>query len=383
MRVYLDNAATTPLDERVLESMMPYLKGAFGNPSSIHGKGREARSAVEKARKKIADLLNTSPAEIFFTSGGTEADNMAIRSALDTFGCSRIITSKIEHHAVLHTVEALVKEKNIAVSYVKLDEKGHIDYNHLESLLKEPRSKSSQTLVTLMHGNNEIGNVSDIHRVGVLCQNVGAYFHSDTVQTVGHFPIDLQKINVHAINASAHKFHGPKGVGFIFIRNSHHIKPMLYGGGQERNMRGGTENVAGIVGLATALELACSEMETQKQHILELKKYCATLLKEKIPSVIFNGDCLNEKQSLYTVLSIGISGVEENDMLLFNLDINGICVSGGSACASGTNIGSHVLDALNIDPEYGTIRFSFSKFNTKEEIDFAVEKLAEICKIED
>lgn len=378
MQAYLDNAATTPLDEQVLDSMMPFLQGKFGNPSSIHAKGREARSAVEKSRKKIADLLHASPAEIFFTSGGTEADNLAICSAIKTYGYSQIITSKIEHHAVLHTAEALEQEGKVKVRYVKLDEKGHIDFADLEKLLAE----HPNALVTLMHGNNEIGNLTDIERVGELIAGRNAYFHSDTVQTVGHFPIDLQSLNVHAINASAHKFHGPKGVGFIYINNSRQLKPLLHGGGQERNMRGGTENVAGIVGLATALEIACAEMEAQKKHMLELKNYCSGLIKAQIPGVIFNGDCLNPEKSLYTVLNIGVSGVEENDMLLFNLDINGVYVSGGSACASGTSVGSHVLDALQLDPQYGTVRFSFSKYNTKEEVKYAVEKLAEICKIE-
>lgn len=378
MEIYLDNAATTPLEERVVEAMMPYLTGKFGNPSSIHSRGREARSAIEKSRKKVADLIHATPAEIFFTSGGTEADNMAIRSAVKTYGFSNIITSKIEHHAVLHTVEALEKYKSASVTYVKLDEKGHVDYDNLEALL----AKNPGSLVTLMHGNNEIGNLTDISKAGELAGNYDAFFHSDTVQTVGHFPIDLEKINVNAISASAHKFHGPKGVGFVFIRNSHQLNPLLYGGGQERNMRGGTENVAGIVGLATALEIACSQMDDHKKHILELKKYCIELLKEMIPSVSFNGDCLNEEKSLYTVLNIGISDIEENDMLLFNMDINGIYVSGGSACASGTAIGSHVLDALGLDPTHGAIRFSFGKYNTREEVKYAVEKLAEICKIE-
>lgn len=378
MKAYLDNAATTPLDERVFDAMKPYLLEKFGNPSSIHGMGREVRSAIEKSRKKIAELLNTSPAEIFFTSGGTEADNMAISSAVDTFGLAHIITSKIEHHAVLHTVEALEKAGKATVSYVNLDAKGHIDYAHLEAQLKD----NPRALVSLMHGNNEIGNLTDIDRVGELCQAYGAYFHSDTVQTVGHFAIDLQKTQAHAINASAHKFHGPKGVGFIFIRNSHQLKPLLHGGGQERDMRGGTENVAGIVGLATALEIACTEMESQRNYITGLKNYCASLLREKLPSLVYNGDCMNPEKSLYTVLNVGIPNIEENDMLLFNLDINGVYVSGGSACASGADIGSHVLDALNLDPNFGTIRFSFSKYNTREEIDYAVEKLAEICNIE-
>jgi len=377
MSIYLDNAATTPLDERVWEAMEPYFKKKFGNPSSIHSHGREARSAIEKSRKKIADLLHASPAEIFFTSGGTEADNTAIRSAVETYQPGHIITSKIEHHAVLHTVEELEKTKGIQVSYVQLEENGNIDYADLERLIR----KYPGSLVSLMHGNNEIGNLTDIERVGELCNGYDLFFHSDTVQTVGHFPIDVQKLNANAINASAHKFHGPKGVGFIYINNLRQIKPLLTGGGQERNMRGGTENVAGIIGLAKALEIACEEMDNQRAYITGLKEQAIRLLNKSIPHVVFNGNCLDISNSLYTVLNIGISGVEENDMLLFNLDINGISVSGGSACTSGTNIGSHVLHEIKNDPNLGTIRLSFSKYNTNDEIDTAVNKLAELINV--
>ncbi len=378
MRVYLDNAATTPLDEKVFEAMKPFYLEKFGNPSSIHSHGREVRSAIEKSRRKVADLLHTSPSEVFFTSGGTEADNLAIFSGLQTFGIKHIITSKLEHHAVLHAIEDFQQHHHVEISFVQLDEKGFIDYNHLEDLLK----KNEQSLVSLMHGNNEIGNLTDITKVGNICLEYNAFFHSDTVQTVAHFPIDLSKTNVHAISASAHKFHGPKGVGFIYINNEHQLKPLQIGGGQERNMRGGTENVAGIVGLAKAMELAYEELDRQRNYILDLKKYTIDRLRESIPQVIFNGGCLDLKRSLYTVINIGLPGIEENDMLLFNLDINGISVSGGSACSSGTNIGSHVLEALNIDPDLGTIRISLSKFNTREEIDFALNKLSEICKVE-
>ncbi len=375
MRVYLDNAATTPLDEAVFEAMKPFLLQKFGNPSSIHTHGREVRSEIEKCRKKIADYLHVSPAEIFFTSGGTEADNTAIFSAVETYNIDHIITSPIEHHAVLHIVEELVTRGRVSCSYVDLDEKGFIDYHHLEELLElHPKS-----LVTLMHGNNEIGNLLDLQRVGELCQQFGAYFHSDTVQTFAHFPIDLSAINVHSICASAHKFHGPKGVGFMYLNGEKQIKPLLQGGGQERNMRGGTENVAGIIGMTKAIELAFDKMEEHKKYILSLKKYAIEQLKLKLPDFVFNGGCADESNSLYTVLNIGIPGTEENDMLLFNLDINGVSVSGGSACTSGTSIGSHVLEAIHTDQEMGIIRMSFSKFNTTEEIEFAVDQLVNAC----
>ena len=371
MRVYLDNAATTPLDEQVFEAMKPYLLQKFGNPSSIHAHGREVRSEIEKCRKKIASFLKVSPAEIFFTSGGTEADNTAIVSAIDTYQIKHIITSPVEHHAVLHTVEELKKKGKVNISYVRLDEKGFVDFDHLEELLKS----NPESLVTLMHGNNEIGNITDIKRAGELCENYHAYFHSDTVQTFAHFPLDLSVIHIHSICASAHKFHGPKGVGFMYINGERQIAPLLQGGGQERNMRGGTENVSGIIGMTKAIEIAYEKMEDQKEYILALKKYAMESLLKKMPGVFFNGGSGELDKSLYTVLNIGIPGTEENDMLLFNLDINGISVSGGSACASGTNIGSHVIDALGIDPGIGTVRLSFSKFNTLEEVEYAIDKI--------
>ena len=375
MRVYLDNAATTPLDEQVFEAMKPFLLQKFGNPSSIHAHGREARSEIERCRKKIAGFLNVSPAEIFFTSGGTEADNTAIVSAVETYGLKRIITSPVEHHAVLHTVENLEKKGKVSVDYVHHDKSGFVDYDHLAELL----GTNDKALVTLMHGNNEIGNITDIQRVGEFCKESDAFFHSDTVQTFAHFPIDLSIINIHAINASAHKFHGPKGVGFIYLNGERQIQPLLQGGGQERNMRGGTENVAGIVGMTKAIEIAYESMKSHTEYVLSLKKFAIEMLNEKVPGVLFNGGCADLENSLYTVVNIGIPGTEENDMLLFNLDINGVSVSGGSACTSGTSIGSHVLEALGIDQGIGTIRMSFSKFNTKEEVEFAINQLVEVA----
>lgn len=373
MSVYLDNAATTPLDERVFEAMKPYLVGNFGNPSSIHSHGRAVRSAIEKARKNVADLLNVAPSEIFFTSGGTEADNTIIHNAIHAYGITHAITSKIEHHAVLHTLQHLEKDGTIELHFVDLDDKGQIDYDHLGNLLKA----NDNAFVSLMHGNNEIGNITDLKRVGELCLEFNAFLHSDTVQTLGHVDLDLSIINIHSIVGSAHKFHGPKGVGLMYINADKHIPPLIIGGGQERNMRGGTENVSGIIGLAKALEFSYAEKDETHIKLLDFKKYTIQKLQDNFINISFNGLSADLDLSLNKVLSVSIPGIEDNDMLLFNLDINGISVSGGSACASGTSIGSHVLDALHIDKTFGTLRVSFSKFNTKEEIDFLIEKLGE------
>ncbi len=374
MRVYLDNAATTPLDNKVLEAMMPFMTEIFGNPSSIHSHGRESRAAIEKARKTVASLLNTSPSEIFFTSGGTEADNTAIVSGIRTYGIKHAISSPIEHHAVLHTLQALEKSGEIKLSFVELDEKGHVSLSHLETLLQNnPRS-----FVSLMHANNEISNLLDLEEVGELCKKYNALFHSDTVQTMGHYKHDLQKIKTDYIVGSAHKFHGPKGVGFLYINSENKIAPFINGGGQERNMRGGTENLYGIIGLAKALEIAYEEMATHQAYIQGLKDYLTEKLKQYIPGVAFNGDCLNTPKSLYTVLNVSMPKTFDSEMLLFNLDIHKISVSGGSACTSGTDIGSHVLEQIGADQDKAHVRFSFSKYNTKEEIDFVLEKLMQI-----
>ena len=389
MNVYLDNAATTPLDERVFEAMKLYLLEHFGNPSSIHSHGRTTRTAIEKARKKVADILNVAPSEIFFTSGGTEADNTIINNSISSYGIKHAITSKIEHHAVLHTLEQLEKKSKIELHFVDLDSHGQIKYDHLEKLLKIPAlspvrrggaGRHENAFVSLMHGNNEIGNIIDLERVGELCDEHNAFFHSDAVQTLGHHDLDLSKLKINAISGSAHKFHGPKGVGLMYINADKQIPPLLIGGGQERNMRGGTENVPGIIGLAKALELAYAEKTENQNKLLELKKYTIAKLKEKFDTISFNGLSADFSNSLHKVLSISIPGVEDNDMLLFNLDINGISISGGSACASGTSIGSHVLDELNINENSATLRASFSKYNTKEEIDFFIEKLVEAIK---
>ncbi len=375
MKVYLDNAATTKLDEEVLNAMLPYMKEEFGNPSSIHGFGRKTRSAIETARKTVSKLLNVTPAEIFFTSGGTEADNMAIVKTIETFGIKHAITSKIEHHAVEHTLQEMEKEGKIKLSWVNLDKKGNVDLAHLEELLKA----NPKSLVSLMHANNEVGTLLPINKVGEICEKYDAIFHSDTVQTMGHFAMDLRAMKVHMVTCAAHKFHGPKGVGFLYVNNTLKLKPLIHGGAQERNMRGGTENVYGIVGLAKAFEICNREMQEHQDHIRGLKNYMREQLQKNVPGVEFNGE--TDEHSLYTVLNVLLPPSEDGEMLLFNLDIQGIAASGGSACSSGSNQGSHVLRGLDVDMSRPSVRFSFCKYNTKEEIDYAIGKLVEILKI--
>jgi len=374
MRVYLDNAATTPLDPEVFEAMKPFLLEDFGNPSSIHSHGRKVRSAIESARKKIAELLHCTPGEIIFTSGGTEADNTILRSAIQTYGIKNVISSAVEHHAVEHTLTSVTRAGNINLHMVKLDEKGFIDLPHLEQLLKQHQ----HTLVSLMHANNEIGNLLDLQHVAELCEKHNAYFHSDTVQTVGHYRHDVSQIKVHGITAAAHKFHGPKGIGFMYIRKDKKIHPFMFGGSQERNMRGGTENVYGIVGLAKALEIAYRDMDKHLEYIKGLKVYMIEKLKTHIPGVDFHGASADLDNSLYTVLNVCLPESDINSMLLFNLDLQGISASGGSACSSGAAMGSHVLNYLYPESKHGAIRFSFSKYNTTEEIDYVVNKLKEL-----
>jgi cysteine desulfurase len=377
MRIYLDNAATTPLDPEVFEAMKPFMLEDFGNPSSTHGHGRKVRAAIESARKKVAELLNCSPGEIIFTSGGTEADNTMIRSAVETYGLKHAISSPIEHHAVTHSLDLLVKQNLIQLHHVNLDEKGHVDLKHLEELLK----KFPKSLISLMHANNEIGNLLDMEAVGNLCHTYQAYLHSDMVQTVGHYRHDMKKLKVHGMAAAAHKFHGPKGVGFMYLNKDKKIHSFMQGGAQERNMRGGTENVYGIIGLAKALEICYRDMDEHKAYIEGLKSRMIEKLKEAVPGVTFHGDSENLDRSLYTVLNVSLPESEENEMLLFNLDLQGISASGGSACASGASTGSHVLGALYPNSKRGAVRFSFSKYNKPEEIDFVASKLSEIYKV--
>lgn len=372
-RIYFDNAATTAIEPKVVEVMLPYLQNNFGNPSSIYSFGRETRLAIENARKTVAKILNAHPAEIFFTSGGTESSNTAITASVRDLGCKHIITSPIEHHATLHTVEYLDNRDEVTVSYVKVLPNGHIDLEHLEQLLAASEEK---TLVTLMHANNEIGNITDIHAVGNLCKLYNAIFHSDTVQTIGHFPFDLRNTPIHFLSGSAHKFHGPKGAGLLYINENVQIKPYIHGGGQERNMRAGTENVYGIVGFAKALEMATASHEEDSAYIKGIKYYLIEQLKKNINGIGFNGDSMG--LSNYTVLNVSFPKSEKTEMLLFNLDMEGICASGGSACTSGAQQGSHVIRAINTNPNQVQVRFSFSKYNTKEEVDILVDKLKDM-----
>ena len=369
-RIYFDNAATTPLDPEVLETMMPYLTEKFGNPSSIYSYGRESRMAIEQARKTVARILQAHPAEIFFTSGGTESSNAAIRAAVQDLGCKHIISSPIEHHATLHTVTYYKDRGEATLHFLKVLPDGHVDLQQLEEMLSRIKEK---VLVSLMHANNETGNLLDIERVSELCKKYQAIFHSDTVQTLGHYPIDLSKLTIHFITGAAHKFHGPKGVGILYINEQLKVKPNIHGGSQERNMRAGTENVYGIVGFAKALELATKRMQEEHEQINELRVYMAEELKKHIPEVSFNGDAFG--RSLYTVLSVSFPKSEKSEMLLFNLDINHICASGGSACTSGAQQGSHVIQAIYPGSERTTVRFSFSRFNTKNEVDEVVVRL--------
>ena len=374
MKVYLDNAATTPMAPEIVELMSEMMKTTFGNPSSVHELGRKSRIIVETARKSIAILLNAAPKTIFFTSGGTEADNMAIKCGIHDHNITHAITSKLSHHAVLYPLEDLAAEGKIKLSYIDIDENGVISLVHLQKLLKE----NPRTFVSIMHANNEIGTIQDIKKIGDICKEYNAIFHSDTVQTIAHYPFDMQKLKVDFMVASAHKFHGPKGVGFMYISEDIQIKPLLRGGGQERNMRAGTENIHGIAALAKAMEMAYEHLEEEVKYIKGLKSYMIEKFKEEIPEVRFYANCTDLDNSLYTVLSVSFPATKIAEMLLFNLDIMGIACSGGSACSSGSNTGSHVLSAISPDTNRPGVRFSFSKYNTKEEIDYTIEKLKEL-----
>jgi len=373
--VYLDNAATTKLDPEVLDEMMLYLTDEFGNPSSTHHYGRKTKSAIEISRRKIAKMLSCKPSEIIFTSGGTEADNMALNCAVRDLEVTHIITSAIEHHAVGHTVEELEKAGKIRMSLVNLDEQGYVDLNHLEELLKT----EDKTLVSLMHANNEIGTKIDLHEIGDICKKYDAYFHSDTVQTMAHYLFDLSDIKIDFITGAAHKFHGPKGVGFLFVRENVNIKQMIYGGGQERQMRGGTENLYGIVGIGKAMEVAYRELEEHQEHVMGVKQHMINLLEANIPGVEFNGDPKGD--SLYTILNVLLPETANKEMLLFSLDLKGIACSGGSACSSGSSKGSHVLTAIGADSNRPSVRFSFSKYTSNEDVEYAVEALKELIGV--
>lgn len=370
MHVYFDNAATTPVDPLVLDAMWPVMATEFGNPSSIHHFGRKTRNHIELARKQIAHYLGVAPSELFFTSGGTEADNMVLQQCTEAFGVKHIITAKTEHHAVEHTAKILEQQGKIKLHWVQTDSKGNIDLEHLEGLLKS----NPDALVSLMHANNEIGTLLPLDKVGQLCESYKALFHSDTVQTMGHYALQPKRDKVHFMTCAAHKFHGPKGIGFLYMDGAHKLTPLIHGGAQERQMRGGTENVAGIVGLAKAFELCYTEMETHQAHIYGLKQEFIAGLKNIIPDIEFNGETDFEK-ALYTVLNCRFPEHPDAEMLLFNLDIKGIAASGGSACSSGSNQGSHVLRALGVNMNKPSVRFSFSKFNTSQEIQYTLNTL--------
>lgn len=376
-KVYLDNAATTQMREEVVAKMTTVLTETYGNPSSIHAFGRSGKTLVEQARKTIAKFLNVAASEIIFTSGGTEADNLVLNSAVRDLGVKRIITSQIEHHAVLYTVNHLSEFYGTKVEYVNIDGCGKVNLEHLAELLNLSDEK---TLVSLMHVNNEIGNLTDIQKVGEICKAKNALFHSDTVQSVGHFELDLSQIKVDFTAVSAHKFHGPKGIGFAFIRKNSGLQPLIFGGEQERGFRAGTESVHNIVGMEEAMKLSYEHLEEEREYISSLKEYLIERLKSEIPGVKFNGACDNFEDSTYTLVNVCLPiSAEKALMLLFQLDLNGIACSKGSACQSGSDKGSHVLNAFLNDEDLAkpSIRFSFSRYNTKEEMDYVVKVLKE------
>jgi cysteine desulfurase len=374
-RIYFDNAATTPLLPEVVEVMAEAMSTYFGNPSSIHNEGRTSRSVIEQARRTIAEQLGASVGEIFFTSGGSESNNMALKCAVRDLGVERIISSPLEHHCVLHSLDALQQQNGIALSNLRVGETGQIDMDHLEELLSNSDQK---TLVSLMYANNEIGTMIDLEAVAALCKEHGALFHSDTVQAIGYYPIDVSTTPIAFLSGAAHKFHGPKGVGFVYINGDNTIKPFIDGGAQERNMRGGTENIYGILGMAKALELSYKEIEERRSRILEVRDYLKQQLGANFEDLQFNGDL---KNGHYKLLSVSFPPSPKAELLLLNLDIVGISVSGGSACSSGADAGSHVINTLQGDSPKSTIRFSFSHLNTKEEVDQVVAKLRDILPV--
>jgi cysteine desulfurase len=370
MRVYLDNAATTPIAKEVIEAMLPVLENGFGNPSSTHFFGRQTKALIETSRRTIAQLINCKASEIIFTSGGTEADNMALFSSVHLMGVKHIITSTIEHHAVGHTAEAIEKAGLAKISYVKIDEKGQVDLADLERLLQS----GEKTLVSLMHANNEIATLIPLKKVSEICRKYNALFHSDTVQTMGHYAFDLADLDIDFITCAAHKIHGPKGIGFLYVNKNVKVEALIHGGAQERGFRGGTENVYGIVGLAKAMELAYEDVAAHQAHVQELKTYMIQQLKASFETISFHGET-DPERSLYTVLNVCFPKTDKAGMLLFTLDLKGVAVSGGSACTSGASKGSHVLEGINADMSRPNARFSFSRYTTKEEIDYAMEQV--------
>ncbi len=373
MKVYLDNAATTPIAPEVIEAMIPVMRESFGNPSSSHAFGRNSKALIENARRFIAKTINCQPSEILFNSGGTEGDNMALYCAVNALGVTRIITSSLEHHAVGYTAEEITNSDKVNLEFVKVSNTGLVDLIHLETLLKT----GEKTLVSLMHANNEIGTLLPLEEVSLLCKKYGAYFHSDTVQTMGHYAFDLDKIKIDFLTCSAHKFHGPKGIGFLYVNKNVKVKPLILGGGQERGFRAGTENIYGIVGLAKAFELAYADVNEHQHHVQDLKSHMMNRLVNEIEGVSFHGET-DPAKSLYTVLNVCFPKTEKAGMLLFTLDLKGVAASGGSACSSGAVKGSHVLEGINADPTRPNVRFSFSRYTTKAEIDYAVDQVVAI-----
>ena len=369
MAIYLDNAATTPMAPEVVEAMIPILKNDFGNPSSTHSFGRSSKALIETSRRSISKHLNCQPSEIIFTSGGTEADNIALYSAVK-MGVKHIITSALEHHAIGHTAEFLKKEYKIRVSLVKIDSKGNVDLEDLEKLM----NSEEKTLVSLMHANNEISTLLPLKKVSDLCQKHNALFHSDTVQTMGHYDFDLKELKIDFLTCAAHKFHGPKGIGFLYARNTVKVASLIHGGSQERGFRGGTENIYGIVGLTKAMDLAYKDVKGHQVHVQGLKDYFISELKAHFDDIEFHGE-IDPTKSLYTVLNVSFPTTDKSSMLLFTLDLKGIACSGGSACSSGASVGSHVLTGINADMTRPNARFSFSRYTTKVEIDFALEQI--------
>lgn len=373
---YLDNAATTQLEPKVLEAMIPYLGEFYGNPSSTYSLGRQSRVAIESSRKQVAEMLGVKATTIYFTSGGTESNNTAIASAVKQLGCTHVISSPIEHHAVLHTIEYYCKDEQISLSSVKLNEFGEVNLEDLEEQLSNKYKLGIRCFVSLMHANNEVGILLDIDAVGAISRRYGAIFHSDCVQTIGHYPINLFEAGVHFASASGHKFHGPKGTGILYVSEGTNFSPLLHGGSQERRKRAGTENVAGIIGFTHALALSTVNYLHDRSYIKSLNKRMRTGLSALSRNITFN----NTEQSLYTILSVNFPAGSNTDFMLALMDRKGICASGGSACSSNDDGGSHVLAALGKEHKGATIRFSFSKMTYVEEVDFALEYISNILE---
>lgn len=375
--VYFDSAATTKMHDSVIEKMVEVMRNNYGNASSTHSYGRSSKTLIETARKTVASILNAHPSEIIFTSGGTEADNLILRSAVKDQNVERIISSKIEHHAILHCLDCLEKEFNLEIVYLHVNENGDVDLDQLEKLLQ---NSDKRTLVSLMHVNNEIGNILDIERVCRICKDNSALFHSDSVQSIGHLPVDVKNLSVDFLTAAAHKFHGPKGVGFAFVRKGSGLKGCIVGGSQERGLRAGTESVHNIVGLEEAIKIAYGNLEEDRIEVLEIKRYFIDRLNEKFPNIHFNGRSAELENSTYTLINVCLPlSAEKSVLLQFQLDLKGVACSKGSACQSGSDKGSHVLSEILDDEKMKrpSIRFSFSKYNTKEDVDYAIEVLSE------